>query len=83
MAFLKKRDAEGDDRPEVYDRAARRLSALPTADVVLQAELTMASMGRNLAEWQRDPDNVAALAECELGAQVLTVAVRELLQRVD
>lgn len=59
----------------------RRVSALPTHDLIPWAEQCIYAIGRGLSDYARDPSQVHMVTEAEQGAETLLVLIQELKAR--
>jgi len=71
------------DTPEAGEpsKLDRRVSTLPTHDLVPWAEQCIYAIGRGLSDYSRDPSQVHMVIEAEQGAETLLVLIRELKAR--
>jgi hypothetical protein len=57
----------------------KRISGIGTPELVIWAENSLSTIGRNIVHHQRD--GIAALKEAQLGAEVLLAITEELIKR--
>lgn len=68
------------DGPPQPTKLEKRVAAIPTPELVMWAENSLAVIGKNVYHHQRDGKH--ALAEAEIGAEALLAIVRELQKRM-
>ena len=61
-------------------KVKRRVSSLPTAELLGWTDQTIYSIGRNLSAWQKS-QNQSSLDEAQLGAEVLHAILDTLKER--
>lgn len=61
-------------------KVKRRVSSLPTSELIGWTDQTIYSIGRNLSAWQKS-QNQSSLDEAQLGAEVLHAILDTLKER--
>lgn len=75
---------DGEELHGSSERIRRRVSMLPTNELVTMVETTVSQIGKNVYDSTREPDEPVAighLVEAETGAEALTAMISELRAR--
>lgn len=74
--MFKKKHADG----RTMTKVEKRVSMLPTAELITWSDQVLYSVGRSISSWQRGQDKFS-LDEAKLGTEVLTAIVNALEER--